>query len=264
MVFVAETFADALANTRLNRVPFAKMPDENRPADQPQGYSVQPLLHARLGRAGQGHRAGYKIGCTTKVMQQYLDIAQPCAGGIMANTIHHRFCEAAFDDYCRVGVECEIAVAMAMDLIVEPRQPLKVADVEPYVGEYMAAIEIVDDRYVEYTDMDTPTLIADDFFGAGCVLAKGTMGTRSFNLPEARGRMVINDTEVGSGGGAAILGHPLNALCWLVRFLAGSGQGVKAGEVIMLGSIVQTQWLSRGDHVVVEVEGLGQTQARFA
>jgi len=34
----------------------------------------------------------------------------------------------------------------------------------------MAAIEVVQDRYVDYPTLDTPTLIADDFFHHACVL----------------------------------------------------------------------------------------------
>ena len=37
------------------------------------------------------------------------------------------------------------------------------------IESVMPAIEVVDDRWNNYKLIDTPTLIADDFFGAGCV-----------------------------------------------------------------------------------------------
>ena len=43
--------------------------------------------------------------------------------------------------------------------------------VAPSVAACMAAIELVDDRYADYRSLGTPTLIADDFFHVGCVLA---------------------------------------------------------------------------------------------
>ena len=50
--------------------------------------------------------------------------------------------------------------------------PFTAASVRDAVAAYMAAIEIVDDRYADWRSTDTPTLIADDFFAAGCVLGE--------------------------------------------------------------------------------------------
>ena len=51
-----------------------------------------------------------------------------------------------------------------------------------WVGEaveaYHPAIEIVDDRYVKWETMGAPTLIADDFFAAGCVLGEAVRARR--------------------------------------------------------------------------------------
>ena len=46
------------------------------------------------------------------------------------------------------------------------------------VASCMAGMEIVDDRYVDYKSLDTPTLIADDFFDAGCVLGSAVSDWR--------------------------------------------------------------------------------------
>ena len=44
-------------------------------------YAEQALLHEMLRNAG--HTViGNKVGCTTPVMQKYLDVPHPCAGGI--------------------------------------------------------------------------------------------------------------------------------------------------------------------------------------
>jgi 2-oxo-3-hexenedioate decarboxylase/2-keto-4-pentenoate hydratase len=36
--------------------------------------------------------------------------------------------------------------------------------------------------------------------------------------------------------------------------------GIKAGEFVLLGSVVQTQWLNAGDRVRIEVSGLGEAR----
>src|SRR5205823_6035894 len=84
----------------------------------------------------------------------------------------------------------------------------------------MAAMEVVEDRYVDYPSLDTPTLIADDFFNAGCVLAEPRSGFDPSRLREVRARMLINGEEVGAGAGTDVLGEPLEALSWLANLRA--------------------------------------------
>ena len=60
-----------------------------------------------------------------------------------------------------------------------------------------------------------------------------------------------------------ILGHPLNALGWLQNALDRQGHGLKAGEFVLLGSLVQTVWVKAGDEVVITIDGLGSASLRF-
>ena len=63
-----------------------------------------------------GALVGYKIGCTSAVMQQYLDIPHPCGGSVFARGVHDSGASLRHADFVRVGVECEIAVRLARDL----------------------------------------------------------------------------------------------------------------------------------------------------
>jgi 2-oxo-3-hexenedioate decarboxylase/2-keto-4-pentenoate hydratase len=55
------------------------------------------------------------------------------------------------------------------------------------------------------------------------------------------------------------MGHPLHALAWLANSLAEHGQpGLKAGEFVLLGSVVETQWLKPGDRVEIDIPQLGE------
>jgi 2-keto-4-pentenoate hydratase len=84
------------------------------------------------------------------------------------------------------------------------------------------------------------------------------------NLLEVVGRAVINGVEVGRGTGADVLGHPHNALAWLANHLAADGKGLRAGEIVLTGSLVRTVWLNAGDEVVMELEGLGRVEVAFS
>ena len=106
--------------------------------------------------------------------------------------------------------------------------------------------------------------MADDFFAAGCVLGKPVARSAAPDLLRVVGRAFINGTEAGRGTGADVLGHPHNALAWLANHLAADGKGLHAGEIVLTGSLVKTMWLNAGDHVVMELEGLGRVEATFA
>jgi len=124
-------------------------------------------------------------------------------------------------------------------------------------------MEIVDDRYVDYKSLDTPTLIADDFFDAGCVLGEPASDWRALDLPALSGATWINGVEVGRGRGADVMGHPFEALAWLANSLARCGRSLRAGEFVFTGSVVETKWVQPGDHVVMTIDGLGQVEAEF-
>ena len=127
----------------------------------------------------------------------------------------------------------------------------------------MSAIEVVDDRWNDYRSMDTPTLIADDFFGAGCVLGPEVKEWRSLDVGAIGGEMDINGEVVGTGVGSDIMGHPLEALAWLANLMASRDASLRAGQFVLLGSVVETHWVEQSDIVTIEVEGLGKAVARF-
>jgi 2-oxo-3-hexenedioate decarboxylase/2-keto-4-pentenoate hydratase len=215
-----------------------------------------------LAARGLGALAGHKIGCTTPVMQRFLAIDHPCAGGVFTTRVFRDAVELPFDSFRHVGVETEIAVVLGRDL--PPRgEPYTADEVRAAVCAVAAAIEIVDDRWVDYRTVDAPTLIADDFFNDASVLGPLHRFDGALDLGALRGVTRIGGAEVGRGVGADVLGHPLNALAWLVNHAAARGPGLRAGEFVSTGSVVETKWMSRGDDAVVEVEGLGTVRATF-
>jgi 2-keto-4-pentenoate hydratase len=160
-------------------------------------------------------------------MQAYLDIPHPCGGSVFAGGVHPSGASLRHADFVRVGVECEIAVRLARDL-VPSAAPFTAETAAQAIEAYLPAIEIVDDRYVDWQTLGAPTLVADDFFAAGCVLGKPVARSMAPGLLELVGRAVINGHEVGRGTGADVLGHPHHALAWLANHLAAGGNGACA------------------------------------
>jgi 2-keto-4-pentenoate hydratase len=253
--------AQRIATARRNRAALKALPPEVRPMDEAEGYRVQRVVHDLL-LPGTGALVGYKIGCTSKVMQEYLDIPHPCAGGVFARGVHEAGVRLDSADFVRAGVECEIAVCLARDLLPS-EEPFTAEWVMEAIEAYLPAIEIVDDRYENWQTLGAPTLIADDFFAAGCVLGAPVVRSAAPDLLAVTGRALINGTEAGRGTGADVLGHPHYALAWLANHLAAEGRGLHRGQIVLTGSLVKTVWLGAGDSVVMELEGLGRVEASF-
>lgn len=259
--------AGILALTRVRNQQIDGLPDEYRPADEAEAYKVQARVHSLLDEAGWGKRVGYKIGCTTPVMQKFLGIDNPCAGGVFNTSTNYVATTAHFANFNHPGVECEIAAFIGADLVSEQGSEgttlFTAETVAPAVQALFGAIEIVDDRWTDYKSVDTPTLIADDFFASGIVLSKPTPIKQAPDLTKAVGYMSINGKRVGEGTTGDILGHPYEALAWLANSLAARGTYLKKGEVVMLGSVVETQWVMPGDEITATIEGVGETLVKF-
>jgi 2-keto-4-pentenoate hydratase len=181
---------------------------------------------------------------------------------VHAATVQEGHARVRHRDYVRVGAECEIAVRLGADL-GPAGAPFDRERVAPAVDAVLAAMEIVDDRYRDYRTLGVATLIADDFFNAGCVLGPPVTRGRALDLSGLRGITRLNGTEVGRGEGRAVMGHPFEALAWLANLRAGLGLGLRAGDFVLLGSVVETRWVSPGDEVTVAIEGLGEVRATF-
>lgn len=253
----AHELATQVARVRQTNQPLGDVAIELVPSTQNDGYAVQEIVHAQLTDAGFGAIVGHKVGCTTPVMQAYMQIDAPCSGGIFANTVavgHHRMNAV---DYQKIGVECEIAVRLATDLDADANGTVTHAMAINAIATCMAAIEIVEDRYVDYRSLTTPVLIADDFFNAGCVLGAACDDFDPGKLDTVTAVMEVNGEAVGDGRGSDVLGHPLSSLCWLAEQRASRGQPLRAGEFVLLGSVVQTYWLNPGDEVRIVNDPFG-------
>src|SRR6202011_886624 len=107
--------AETIAAARRRRAPLGPLTGDAAPRSEAEGYRIQTALHDLLA-ADFGARIGYKIGCTSAVMQRYLDIPRPCAGGVFAKGVFASGVSLPATDFVRVGVECEIAVKLAREL----------------------------------------------------------------------------------------------------------------------------------------------------
>lgn len=248
-----ELAAVALAEVRLTQTPVPELPVDCRPASIEDGYAVQARLNALLSERGLGAPVGYKIGCTTKTLQAYLKIDHPSSGVIFDSLLKQRHGRFERAELCNPGVECEIAVTLGRDLDQGDVDLKRAANA---VATAHASIELVDARWSDYANVSTPTLVADNFFGAGCVIGPA-VEIDPIRLESLHSRIAVDGEEIGSGVGGDILGHPLNALAWLAKRQADACRPLRAGDVVTLGSMVNPFWFDGPALVEMSVDELG-------
>lgn len=221
------------------------------------GYAVQREVALRFGGLPP---AGFKIGATTKQMQAILGLAGPAGGFVPKAGIRMSPASLRFADFLNPGLECEVGLRLARDIAPGPCTAEQAGDA---VGEVFAAMEIVERRYDDLAKLTTPTLIADQVFHAGGVLGPPVAGWRAMGLDLAatRGRLSVNGELRGEGVGADLLGHPFAALAWLAASpCAEAFGGLKAGQVVFLGSVTPPIWLDGPCRAVVEFDTLGRVE----
>ncbi len=252
MTFNPSAAAKALGNATR---PFAPLPDDLTPRTEADGAAVQKQ------RAGTQVLGGFKIGATTTKMQDYLGLAGPAAGFMLARNLHQSGAELHFADFYRPGVECELAVRLARDL---PPAPCSAAEAAKAVLELMAAIEVVENRYQDLRAFGTPSLIADQVFHAAAVLGPPELYPQDIDTKALAGRITVDREVRGDGVGADLLGDPMAALAWLAgSSVAAAFGGLKRGQVVMLGSVTPPIWLDKPGSVRVEFTGLEPVELRF-
>jgi 2-keto-4-pentenoate hydratase len=247
----AETMARPLGEARRRRQGYANLPDALAPASIDEAYAAQEA-YWRLAEPVYGPVAGVKVATTTRVMQQLMGIDHPCGGAIFANTIHASPARIAKADFVNLRVESEIALKLGADLPAAGA-PWTAASVAPRVAGAMAAYELIEDRHAVYIGTKAASMIVDNCWNGGVVL--GPLKTvEPRDVVGVQGRQTINGEPLGEGRAE----DPWATLAWLANLMARRGRGLKAGMVVITGSIVPTFSIAQGDRAVFAVEGLGE------
>ena len=232
---------------------FHNLGPESGVSDLASAYAVQ-REYVALMRPAQGAVAGYKIGLTSQRMQQMCKIDQPIGGVVFASRVEKSGVGLKASDYGRLGVEFEVGVRLARDLPAMGK-PYDSEAVARAVDGVCAAVEVVDDRNADYSSLDVLSLIADNSWNAGAILDDFRKPWP--DLAAAKGVLFIDGKETDSGHGRDVLGHPFVPLAWLANRLIADGSSLKAGDIVLTGSLVTTKFPKTSGRYRYELAGIG-------
>jgi 2-keto-4-pentenoate hydratase len=248
----ARRAAESLLAEHKANVPFKPLGPPDKPATISDAYDIQERYVALL-RGKHGDAVGYKVGLTSAAMQKFCGIDHPIAGVVLATRVHQSGATVRRSDFGRLGLEFEIAVRIKSDVPVTG--PCTAEMIAPHIDGVCAAIELVDDRSADYSNLDVLSLVADNSWNGGIVLSE--FATRWPDLEGVLGRATKDLVAIGEGHGRDILGHPFNSVAWLATQLASRGAGLKAGQVVMTGSVMKTVFPEQDASYRFDLEEIG-------
>ena len=257
-----------LTAARASRRPCAPVRDL-LPADDLDGaYAVQSAWVADQLAAG-ARVIGRKIGLSNPVVQAQFGVDRPDFGVLLDTMVCAERTPVDSARTLQPKIEAEIAFVLAADLDGDVIGRDEVAAATAYV---VAALEIVDSRIADW-DISIVDTIADNASSGLFVLGDQKWGLGRLDLADCAmtmrragaggGKGGAGGDVVSTGTGSAVLGHPLASVAWLAATVRDLGRPLRAGEVVLSGSLGPMVPVAPGDVFRADISGLGQVSATF-
>lgn len=218
-----------------------------------EGYLVQQELVSM--KLAEGRKiVGPKMGLTSQAKMKQMNVNEPIYGYVFDYMLIDNGGEVSLSDLIHPKVEAEIAFVIGEDIVGPGVTGAKVlAKTESVVP----ALEIIDSRYENF-NFTLPDVVADNASTSRVVFGTTLKSPEQFELDLVGATLTINGELKESGAGAAVLGHPANAIAMLANMLAKKGDKVRKGDVILSGAITGAVLLKKGDVVSGKFDGLGE------
>jgi 2-oxopent-4-enoate/cis-2-oxohex-4-enoate hydratase len=222
-------------------------------------YQIQKeMVRKRI--AGTGARVvGKKIGVTSKVVMDMLGVDRPDFGILTSDMVHNDGARIPIDTLIAPKAEGEIAFLLKRDL---QGPGVGNADVLAATEAVFPCFEIVDSRIADWKIRIQDT-VADNASCGVFVIGDAMASPKDLDLSLIGMTLEKNGELVATGAGAAALGSPVNAVAWLANTLGVLGMPLKAGEVVLSGSLAAMVPVQRGDHLRMGLSRVGSASVSF-
>jgi 2-keto-4-pentenoate hydratase len=251
--------ARALHEARRTRQAIAPFTDADPDLGMADGYAVQQQLTSLL--LADGDRiVGYKVGLTSKPMQQMIGVDQPDYGPVLASTVYADGDSISLGSFIQPKIEAEIAFVLGSPLA---GPDVSVLDARRAIGGMTAAVEIVDSRFADWRIKLADTVA--DLASNGAVAVSSRLVPLDGLDPRLIGMVLTRRGElIDTGAGAAALGDPVKVVAWLANTLGEMGVKLEAGHLIMTGALHAAVPMQAGDVFRADFDHLGPLTVRVA
>lgn len=234
---------------RVDREPFT---DDWPDLDVETAYQIQDLSLAQ--RTARGEQViGVKLGLTSRAKQQTMNVDSPIVAWLTDAMVLPTEGPASVSDFIHPRVEPELVVTLKADLTGPGVTPAQALDA---VGSVLAGVEVIDSRYrnFRFTHQD---VVADNASSGAYVTGPVAKTVPEVDLGLEAVLVEVDGAVVNTATGAAIMGHPAEALAAAANMLGRRGITMEAGWVVLLGAMTDAVPVQPGTTVAFHYSSLG-------
>jgi len=201
---------------------------------------------------------GLKLGLTSRAKQQRMGIDSPLLAWLTDAMVLPAGVPVPQDRLIHPRAEPELVFVLGQRL----RGPgVTAATALAAVDKVYGGIEIIDSRYADYR-FKLPDAVADN--GSSAYFALGPVGRRPelLDLSLEAALLEVDGQIVDTATGAAVQGHPAEALALAANVLAARGLALEPGWLILTGGMTDAVELAPGSRVAAHFSHLGSITLR--
>lgn len=239
----------ACENDRVDREPLT---DEWPDLDLETAYAVQDEVLRRKVAAGE-RVVGVKLGLTSRAKQQRMNVHAPLTGWLTDAMVLPAGVPVPQADLIHPRAEPELVFVLGSAL---EGPGVTAASALAAVDMVYGGLEIIDSRYRDFR-FTLPDVVADNASSARFVI--GPVGRRPDELDLALEACLleVDGAIVDSATGAAVQGHPAEALALAANDLAQRGLRLEPGWIVLTGGMTDAVFTQPGGVVAAHFTNLG-------
>ena len=221
---------------------------------------MEKQLADRRARIAAGEKPiGWKVGLGAKAAMERLQIRMPLVGYMMGKSVIQNGSTASVAGWTQPVAEPEIAVYMASDL---PGGATREAAMKA-VGSLGPAIELAD---LPGPPSDVEAVLAGNIFHRSVILGPRDTSRAGVKLEGLAGLVFRRGAQVARQEDLqANIGNIVDIVAHVAGTLAANGERLRAGDVIITGSIVPPPMIEKDEtEFGYRLEPIGELSVRFS
>jgi 2-oxo-3-hexenedioate decarboxylase len=251
-VWTVDRAAEVLLEAERVRQARGPITEEWPELDLDTAYRVQDELLRRKRAAGE-RVVGVKLGLTSRAKQRRMGVDSPLTAWVTDAMVLPIGEPVPVGELIHPRVEPELVFVMGERLfgpgITAARAMAAVASVH-------AGLEVIDSRYADFR-FALPDVVADNASSARFVVGGVAADPRTLDLAMEACLLEVDGRVADSATGAAVQGHPAEALALAANSLGERGIAIEEGWLVLTGGMTDAVNIGPGTSVVGRFTHLG-------
>jgi 2-oxo-3-hexenedioate decarboxylase len=251
-----EKWAEYLLDAERDREAVSPITDTEQELTLEDAYAIQSTLVARKVAIGE-RIVGAKLGLTSRAKQEAMGVHEPVYASLTDRMLLPAEAPLRLAELIHPRVEPEVVFVMGDDLA---GPGVTAPDALEATAGVCCGLEIIDSRYADFR-FTLPDVVADNASAARFVLGP-VRAAPDFDLSLVGCVLEADGAPADTAAGAAVLGHPAEAVALLANELGRRGTKIEAGWIVLSGGLTDAIKLEPGSSVEATFARLGRVGVR--